>query len=71
MLMGSAFRKGEKPEVGSGVYDMAVKVTSGPWSSCVDSAGPVSGFSPLSVRCCERINLLWTLRRVIEFGSMA
>ena len=45
MFIGSAFRMEIKPEVGLRVYMKAGDVANGSWSSCVDSADPVSGFA--------------------------
>ena len=69
MLMGPPFGKKKKPEVGLRVYTKVVEVASGSWSSCVDSADPVSGFAR---RCPSAIVSVWTLfscRLVSVLGS--
>ena len=57
MLVGPPFRKKRKAEVGLRVYTEAIEVASGSWSSCVNSADPVSGFA----RTCLSIMIVSTL----------
>ena len=45
ILMAPPFREKRESEVGLRVYTKAVEVARGSWSSCVDSADPVSGFA--------------------------
>ena len=57
MFMCAPFGK-IKPEVGLQLYTKAVEVAGGSWSSCVDYADSVSGFSR---RCPSGIVSVWTL----------